>query len=100
MCKQGKNETTWQLNNLTTLTHRSIDVLQFSIAQCNNILTNKIHDKIIVRKYAILVNIAIFWLSGHCKIYTQKMLFFTHETGEKVAKKALILRGESIDITV
>ena len=59
-------------------------------AQIVNILTNKIHARKSVRKYAILADFAMFWPSEHCKMSEKKRSFLRPKRPKK--------RPKSIDI--
>ena len=48
----------------------------YSIAQNVNLLTNEIHSRKSVRKYAILAHSATLWPSEHCKMGWKKTDFF------------------------
>ena len=66
-------------------------------AQIVNLLTNEIHSRKSVRKYAILAHSATLWPSEHCKT-GGKWRSFSARNARKNARKALILSGESMDI--
>ena len=59
-------------------------------AQNVNILTFEIHEKISARKYAILADSAMLWLSEYCKRARKKTDFLRLKRTEK--------RPKSIDI--
>ena len=60
----------------------SIDILSswgldnfYSIAQLVNLLTNKIQNKNPARKYAILADLTMFWVSESYKSHAEKWCF-------------------------
>ena len=55
-----------------------------------NLLTNEIHARKSVRKYAILAHSATLWLSEHCKTGEKMTVFFRPKRPKK--------RPKSIDI--
>ena len=62
----------------------------YSIAQNVNLLTNEIHSRKSVRKYAILAHSAMLWPSKHCKTGEKLTVFFRPKSTEN--------RPKSIDI--
>ena len=61
-------------------------------AQYVNILTFKIHEKISARKYAILADSAMLWLSEHCKRARKMTVFFRPKRPKKRPKSIDIVR--------
>ena len=74
-------------------------------AQIINLLTNEIHSRKSVRKYAILAHSATLWLSEHCKTGEKLTVFFRPKSTEKPPEKhwywevkAWILQGNNLVI--
>ena len=64
----------------------------YSNAQNVNLLTNEIHARKSVRKYAILADSAMLWLSEHCKRARKMTDFFRPKRTEKRPKSMDIER--------
>ena len=61
-------------------------------AQNINLLTNEIHARKSVRKYAILAHSATLWLSEHCKTGGKMTVFFRPKRPKKRPKSIDIVR--------
>ena len=64
----------------------------YSNAQNVNLLTNEIHARKSVRKYAILAHSATLWLSEHCKTGEKLTVFFRPKSTENRPKSIDIVR--------